>query len=735
MRRVHSAALLAGVRYNSGGPAVGGKTPSVVAASLTNPLATTYHQTELPTNIGSGPMVINTHPDSGIGVPSADGRKPSRYEGKAREPLVRLDRSWGMIGLREESSIMSDGQILGFVKTDKEKGKPDGPLPCDTTRDTGAAKEASRNMEMGSAPFALKNPPKPRPGGGGGGGSGPRAAPSSPFAAMGGGAGGVMPQQTGIKRPLFAGAAPQTGGSSAGPSSAAVRPKMDASAAYAGLKGMRTPPMSDAQTVQSLNSNKVSIDVPKITRGPAPEPTPIRRNNATAAASSHGHGHGDGGTCTHDHGHSHGGKACTHDHGHSHSHSGPQRTEQDEREARDYYKNVPTDLPDKDEVWARIQKQKGGFTADPDDPNRPTGGLDPSEVDFIKMEEDIKENDLFHYRVGELAFVDEAMRRDFYAMHLLSMNLNKARWTMMEVHAEKGQKTTGAGMKLMYWKDSTNQVIEQRNMPTGQFVDSHPVLRQFAHCVRRHKLTKTFLRGMVDAKLKVIHQPGNVKQLFEVFDKSYGYFYNSLLEVMGIKDDAAEHVMLHIGRAVGLTQHSVMFWKKYARLGFTMIPADICADNHINLSLLKNLHLAEKDRYVRRALYDVMSIVKTEMLHAQDIIGTCPVEAWPLIMDAFYPNYYLGFLQRNNFNVSAMWADENIENAGFSWYKYKKVAQWEKKHDLGLLISESAPVPFIGFSPFQRESKYKRSSEMMGPSGTKHTNMSAEEAESSRSRI
>eukprot|EP00743_Colponemidia_sp_Colp-15_P022217 GILK01030022.1.p1 GENE.GILK01030022.1~~GILK01030022.1.p1 ORF type:complete len:107 (-),score=5.73 GILK01030022.1:15-314(-) len=99
-------------------------------------------------------------------------------------------------------------------------------------------------------------------------------------------------------------------------------------------------------------------------------------------------------------------------------------------------------------------------------------------------------------------------------------------------------------------------------MPSGQFVDSHPVLRQFSHATHRHKLTKTFLRGMVDAKLKVVHQPGNMKQLFEIFDKSYGYFYNSLLEMMGIKDDAAEHVMLHIGRAVGLTQHSVMFWKK-----------------------------------------------------------------------------------------------------------------------------------------------------------------------------
>eukprot|EP00658_Telonema_sp_P-2_P059493 TRINITY_DN48454_c0_g1_i1.p1 TRINITY_DN48454_c0_g1~~TRINITY_DN48454_c0_g1_i1.p1 ORF type:complete len:155 (-),score=29.32 TRINITY_DN48454_c0_g1_i1:29-493(-) len=144
----------------------------------------------------------------------------------------------------------------------------------------------------------------------------------------------------------------------------------------------------------------------------------------------------------------------------------------------------------------------------------------------------------------------------------------------------------------------------------------------------------------------------------------------------------------------------------------------------------KKRQRAEKDRYVRRESDDIMSIVKTEMLHAQDIISTCPVEAWPLLMDAFYPNYYLGFLQKHNFNVSKFWADDNIENAGFSWYKWKKVVQWEKHKDTSLLISELAPIPYTNFSMFQSESKYKRSSEMTTPKGTETGN--ATEAERSR---
>lgn len=52
-------------------------------------------------------------------------------------------------------------------------------------------------------------------------------------------------------------------------------------------------------------------------------------------------------------------------------------------------------------------------------------------------------------------------------------------------------------------------------------------------------MTKAFIRGFTDARLRVLQQPGNVKQLFEYYDKFYGYFFNSLLQVVGIKDEGA----------------------------------------------------------------------------------------------------------------------------------------------------------------------------------------------------
>ncbi|WP_163464600.1 hypothetical protein [Escherichia coli] len=44
-------------------------------------------------------------------------------------------------------------------------------------------------------------------------------------------------------------------------------------------------------------------------------------------------------------------------------------------------------------------------------------------------------------------------------------------------------------------------------------------------------MTKAFVRGFSEARLRVIQQPGNVKQLFDHFDRYYGYFFNSLLEL------------------------------------------------------------------------------------------------------------------------------------------------------------------------------------------------------------
>ncbi|EAN79942.1 hypothetical protein, conserved [Trypanosoma brucei brucei TREU927] len=372
------------------------------------------------------------------------------------------------------------------------------------------------------------------------------------------------------------------------------------------------------------------------------------------------------------------------------------------KEAEDYYRAVPRNALSKEEMWRRIT------TATSDKAERASSTLHASEEDYLKMEEELQEHDLYHFRIGELAFPEQRLRRNYYAMWLLAMYLNKARWTMLDVHSQRGVKTTGAGMKLLFWKESVSQIMEKRSMPAGQFTDSHPVLRPFAAVVEQNPhMTKAFVRGFSEARLRVIQQPGNVKQLFDHFDRYYGYFFNSLLEVAQVKDENAGHLMQHIGRAIGLTQHCVMFWKKYARIGFTMLPADLCADNHVNLALLRNISLAARDRAVRRLLYDVMCIVKTEMLHAQQLAPHCSPAAWPIVMECTYANYYLGFLQRRDFNVSAMFADNNVENAGFAWYRVKKRWEWEKHQSIERLVAESAPLPFIGTSWGHRGSDYK----------------------------
>lgn len=382
----------------------------------------------------------------------------------------------------------------------------------------------------------------------------------------------------------------------------------------------------------------------------------------------------------------------------------PEELEARRKEAEDYYRAVPRNELSKDEMWQRINKasteraeREGSATV-----------LTAGDVDYYRIEEDLKEQDLLHYRIGELAYEDQRVRRYYYAMWSLAMALNKARWTMLEVQSQRGAKSTGAGMKLLFWKESVNSLLDSAGKTTSQFTDSHPILRPFGAVVEGNPhLTKAFVRGFTSARLKVIQQPGNVKQLFDHFDKYYGYFFNSLLEVTGVKDENAEHMMQHIGRAIGLTNHCVMFWKKYARIGFTMLPADLCADNHVNLALLKNISLASKDRAVKKLLYDVMCITKDEMLHARKIAPNVDPKAWPIAMECFYANYYLGFLQRRQFNVSAMFADYNIENAGFTWYRVKKRWEWERYQSLERLLDEAAPLPLINTSISHRGSLYK----------------------------
>lgn len=413
------------------------------------------------------------------------------------------------------------------------------------------------------------------------------------------------------------------------------------------------------------------------------------------------------------------------------------------QEVADYYRSLPKNALSKEEMWRRIQEaqtDKNERAAAMRKTESPSGGfyttkaseqgvlLDPHDVDFLKMEEELKEHDPWHYKLGAYAFnysgkaeedemVLKQRRYDYYAMWTLGLTLNKARWNMLEVSAQRGVKTTGAGMKILFWKEAVRGILQTGSTSGANFTDSHPVLRPFASAVSRHpKLTKAFIRGFTDARLRALQQPANVQQLFDHFDKFYGYFFNTLLEITDLKDEAAEHALLHIGRAYGLTTHSVMFWKKYATLGVTLLPADLCADHCVHLGLLKRISLASRDRAVRRLLCDVMAIAKYEMLQAEKLAKDIHPKTWPILMECFYPNYYLTFLQKRDFNVSAMFADYNIENLGLVWYRVKKRMEWQRTQSIEKLLCDEAPLPIIHRPIFYRGAAYKMATPARGSS-------------------
>jgi hypothetical protein len=319
-----------------------------------------------------------------------------------------------------------------------------------------------------------------------------------------------------------------------------------------------------------------------------------------------------------------------------------------------------------------------------------------SEVEHLRLEKELKEEDKFHWRIGQLAFADDEVKRnDYYALHALSLKLNKARWQMVDVSLQKGVGTTGVSMRATFWKDACGAIIDKGKMPTGQFVDNHPVLRPFADVMQHQKMTKTFLRGFVDARLRVLPQPANVQQLFDHYDKYHGFFLNAQLDLLGVRDDVAEHIMTHIGRALGITQHCVLLWKDYARKQTTMLPADLCADNHVNLALLKNIPMASVDRCVRKILYDLMSHVRDEMNHVRELVPACPTAAWPLLLEAFVPNYYVSFLQKNDFDVSRWFSDEQMYSPGFEWFFLKQMHRFRRSGDPNMLVDGHAPVPYL----------------------------------------
>lgn len=373
------------------------------------------------------------------------------------------------------------------------------------------------------------------------------------------------------------------------------------------------------------------------------------------------------------------------------SNSSSPAAESNSEEAAEYRKNIKHDVPPT-EVWKKMSESRRKLVEELEN-ERPN---ETTELEYLKLERDIKEEDRFHWRIGQLAFEDETRRNDYYAMHNVGLKLNKARWQLLEAATQKGQKMTGQQMRCVFWKESCFSIIDKGKMTQGQFVDGHPTLRPFADAVHRRKMTKAYLRGFVEARLKVLQQPANVKQLFDHFDRMYGYFYNALLELLEVrKNDVAEHLMSHLGRANGLIQHAVLLWREYSRLNTTLIPADICADNHVNLALLKNLRLATMDRCVRRCLLELTFHARNELDHVRALAPMCPTRAWPLMAEALLPNYYVNFLDRNEYDVTRWFVETMPTSPGFQWFMYKQFWHWHRTQDLTVFARDVAPVPFL----------------------------------------
>lgn len=322
-------------------------------------------------------------------------------------------------------------------------------------------------------------------------------------------------------------------------------------------------------------------------------------------------------------------------------------------------------------------------------------GEAPPEIDFVKLEEDMREEDHFHWRVGQTMIDDEQDRRDYYVLHAVALTLNKTRWKAIEAANERGGHVVGSRIKTMYYKEAFEKIIKAGRMPLGEFTDGNPTLRTFADVLRRRPFTRSFLHNFVEARLQLLLQPGNMEQVLALFDRMYGDFLSTQLELFSALTPSSRQLLQHVGRASGVIQHCALLWKKYAAKNMSMLPANVCADNQVNLQLLRNLTLASRDKCVRRTLYDVLCYAQTEMDEARKLVEGFPMKAWPLLSEALLPNYYLHFLMKHSFDVSARSAEDHVFSPGFYWFCFKKMHMWRKHQDLRELLAVDAPLPYL----------------------------------------
>lgn len=207
--------------------------------------------------------------------------------------------------------------------------------------------------------------------------------------------------------------------------------------------------------------------------------------------------------------------------------------------------------------------------------------------------------------------------------------------------------------------------------PASVFQHSaHPLFGEFRRAVQRHDLTRRFLDRLIDARQEdfALQQPETLQYVEAYADATAASMMYLSLEMLGVRDEAADHAASHAGKAMGIATllNGMPF---LVAAGQNVVPRDLMRKHGLRAKLFARLSevavspdtaapVADDDDELREALvkahealtnvvFDVASLAHGHLEHAREMQADLPPAALPAFFATVPARLFLERLERD----------------------------------------------------------------------------------------
>ncbi|XP_058085156.1 uncharacterized protein LOC131232727 [Magnolia sinica] len=281
----------------------------------------------------------------------------------------------------------------------------------------------------------------------------------------------------------------------------------------------------------------------------------------------------------------------------------------------------------------------------------------------------VRSYDYHHYLC--LLHLPPAVRKAAFALRAFNVETSRA----MDVASDP---KIGL-MRLLWWQEAIDKIFSKKLI-------EHPIAQALSSVISEHKVTKSWLKRSVEARIKDASREENgiletIGELEKYAEDTMSTLLYMTLQAGGIRSTVADHAASHIGKASGLLLLLKSLPYHASRGGqFSYIPKEVAVNHGLLVQQAGRSEIrVEPSQALADAVFEIASVASIHLQKARELTGSVPTEAFPVLLPAVPAQVLLDSLQRSQFDVFDPRLARGVLGISPLWFQMKlKWHAWRK---------------------------------------------------------